>query len=91
MREILAVGNHPDRHDVGLTTRRPVEGSTDLEFETERAGLARHRVTRATKLKQGVAKGLPPEYLYRPALAVWEETHVLPAVERSMLATFRER
>jgi tetratricopeptide (TPR) repeat protein len=31
----------------------------------------------------------PPEYVYRPKLAVWEETHTLPAMERSILETFR--
>ena len=38
-----------------------------------------------------LAKGSPPEFVYRPALAVWEETHVLPAVERSILESFRGR
>ena len=60
VREILAVGNHPNREDSGLTTRRPLKGSTDLELETEGADLARHRFTRASKLTQGVAKRLPP-------------------------------
>lgn len=60
VREILAVGNHPDRHDVGLTTRRPEKGSTDLELETEGAGLAWYSFTRASKLEQGIAKGFPP-------------------------------
>ena len=59
VREILAVGNHPDREDIGLTTRRPLEDSTTLELETERAGLAWYRFTRASDLKQGVAKHFP--------------------------------
>ncbi len=60
MREILAVGNHPDRHDVGVATRRPEKGSTDLELETEGAGLAWYCFTRTSKLEKGVPKGFPP-------------------------------
>ena len=60
VREILAVRNHPDREDIGLTTQRPVKGSTDLELETERADLAWYRFTCASKLEQGIAKGFPP-------------------------------
>jgi hypothetical protein len=60
VREILAVGNHPDRHDVGLTTRRPEKGSTDLELETEGASLACYRFTHASKLEKGVPKAFPP-------------------------------
>lgn len=56
----MAVGNHPDREDIGLTTRRPLEGSTDLELETERADLAWYSFTRASKVKQGIAKRFPP-------------------------------
>ena len=36
-------------------------------------------------VEQRIARGAPPEYVYRPRLAVWEETHVLPAVERAIL------
>lgn len=42
-------------------------------------------------VEQRIARDAPPEYVYRPKLAVWEEVHVLPAVERSILATWRGR
>ena len=35
-----------------------------------------------------ITRDAPPEYVYRPKLAVWERTHVLPAVERRMLEKF---
>lgn len=37
-----------------------MRGSTDLELETERAGLAGHCVAGSSKLKQGMAKLLLP-------------------------------
>ena len=35
-----------------------------------------------------IAKGAPPEYVFRPKLAVWERTHTLPAVEQRLLDRF---
>lgn len=32
-----------------------------------------------------IAEGSPPEYVYRPKIAVWEHVHVLPAAERRLL------
>jgi tetratricopeptide (TPR) repeat protein len=40
-------------------------------------------------VEERIQGGERPEYVYRPALAVWEEIHVLPAVERGTLASFR--
>src|SRR5258706_4113100 len=57
--EILAVGDHPDRHDVSLATRGSTENSTDFELESERAGLARAGVADFCQVKQGVAEDLP--------------------------------
>ena len=42
-----------------LATRRPLEGSTDLKFEAEGAGLAWGSVGNARKIEQGVAQQLP--------------------------------
>lgn len=41
------------------------------------------------KVEERIARGTPPGFVFRPALATWEETHVLPAVEREILAGFR--
>ena len=38
---------------------------------------------------QLISSGATPGYVFRPALAVWEEIHVLPAAEREILASFR--
>ena len=35
-----------------------------------------------------IARNAPPEWVYRPKLATWEETHTLPAVERQLLERF---
>ncbi len=35
-----------------------------------------------------IAAGSPPEYVYRPKIATWEEVHTLPAVERRLLERF---
>jgi tetratricopeptide (TPR) repeat protein len=35
-----------------------------------------------------IARGTPPEWVYRPKLATWEEVHTLPAVERKLLDRF---
>jgi tetratricopeptide (TPR) repeat protein len=35
-----------------------------------------------------IAKRSPPAYVYRPKLAVWEEIHTLPTVERKLLERF---
>jgi len=39
-------------------------------------------------VRERIAKGAPPEYVFRPKLAVWERTHTLPAVERRLLEKF---
>jgi tetratricopeptide (TPR) repeat protein len=39
-------------------------------------------------VRERIAKKLPPEWVYRPKLATWEETHTLPAVERQLLDRF---
>lgn len=36
-------------------------------------------------VRERIRKSAPPEYEYRAKLAVWEETHTLPAVERAMM------
>ena len=38
--KILAVGNHPDRQDVSLATRRPTKNSTRAAGSTYRASAA---------------------------------------------------
>jgi tetratricopeptide (TPR) repeat protein len=39
-------------------------------------------------VRERIAKGASPEYVYRPKLAVWERTHTLPVVERRLLEQF---
>ena len=39
-------------------------------------------------VRERIARKAPPEYVYRPKIAVWEETHTLPAVERRLLDRF---
>jgi len=41
-----------------------------------------------TPVRQRIARRAPPEYVYRPKLAVWEHVHTLPAVERGLLDRF---
>ena len=36
-------------------------------------------------VRQRIAKGAPPSYVFRPKLATWERIHTLPAVERRLL------
>jgi len=36
-------------------------------------------------VRERIAKRTPPEYVYRPRIAVWEHVHTLPAVERRLL------
>ena len=36
-----------------------------------------------------IERGSPPEYVYRPAIASWEEVHALPAAERRLLESFQ--
>ena len=52
MGKILAVGNHPDRHNVSLVTRRFSEDSTDLELESEGAGLASPARPRSSRVSR---------------------------------------
>ncbi len=42
-------------------------------------------------VRERLASGAPPEYVYRPKLAVWEGAHELPAVERMILEMFEGR
>lgn len=42
-------------------------------------------------VRERLASGAPPEYVYRPKLAVWEGIHELPAVERMILEMFEGR
>jgi len=37
-----------------------------------------------------IEKNAPPEYVYRPKIATWEETHRLPAVERQLLESWQK-
>jgi len=39
-------------------------------------------------VRRRIAEGAPPEWIYRPKLAVWERAHALPFVERDLLARF---
>jgi tetratricopeptide (TPR) repeat protein len=39
-------------------------------------------------VRERLAKKLPPEYVYRPKLAVWEHVHTLPAAEQRLLQRF---
>jgi tetratricopeptide (TPR) repeat protein len=36
-------------------------------------------------VRSRIARKAPPEWVYRPKLATWEETHTLPAVEKKLL------
>jgi tetratricopeptide (TPR) repeat protein len=36
-------------------------------------------------VRQRIAKGTPPGYVFRPKLATWQQVHTLPAVERRLL------
>ena len=36
-------------------------------------------------VRERIAKGTPPEYVYRPKLSTWEHVHTLPAVEQRLL------
>lgn len=42
-------------------------------------------------VRERVAKRAPPEYVYRPAIAVWEQTHTLPATELRLMDRFATR
>ena len=39
-------------------------------------------------VRERISRKAPPEWVYRPKLATWEETHTLPAVERQLLEKF---
>ena len=39
-------------------------------------------------VRDRIAAGSPPEYVFRPRIAVWEHVHTLPAVERRLLERF---
>jgi len=39
-------------------------------------------------VRQRIAKGTPPGYVFRPKLATWQQVHALPAVERRLLEKF---
>jgi tetratricopeptide (TPR) repeat protein len=40
-------------------------------------------------VEQRLARKEPPSWVYRPGLATWEQVHVLPAVERQLLESFK--
>ncbi|MBI5710683.1 MAG: tetratricopeptide repeat protein [Candidatus Eisenbacteria bacterium] len=42
-------------------------------------------------VRERIASGAPPGYVYRPKLAVWEGVHELPAVERMILEMLEGR
>ncbi len=50
-----------------------------------RAGRAEAAAAAWAGLTQRIGANAPPEYVYRPKLAVWEEIHLMPEVERAML------
>ncbi len=51
-----------------------------------RAGHAAEAGTMLSPVRDRISRHLPPEYVYRPKLAVWEAVHELPAVERELLS-----
>jgi tetratricopeptide (TPR) repeat protein len=63
---------------------RIVQGG--IEQRSGNAGAAR---VAWAPVEQRLARKAPPEWVYRPALATWEQVHVLPAVERALLESFR--
>jgi thioredoxin-like negative regulator of GroEL len=42
-------------------------------------------------VRERIARGAPPEYVYRAKLSAWERVHALPAVERRLLERFAGR
>jgi tetratricopeptide (TPR) repeat protein len=42
-------------------------------------------------VRERIAKDSPPQWVYRPKLASWEQAHTLPAVERQLLQRFASR
>ena len=42
-------------------------------------------------VRERIAKGSPPQWVYRAKLASWEQAHTLPAVERRLLQRFASR
>jgi tetratricopeptide (TPR) repeat protein len=57
----------------------------------QRAGNAAAAKAAWAPVDARLAAGAHAEYVYRPALAVWEPAHVMPAVERAVLEGFRSR
>jgi tetratricopeptide (TPR) repeat protein len=51
----------------------------------KRAGDAAASERAWSSVRARIAKGTPPEYVYRSRLAVWEHVHTLPAVERRLM------
>jgi tetratricopeptide (TPR) repeat protein len=39
-------------------------------------------------VRDRIAKGTPPSFVFRPKLSTWERVHALPEVERRLLASF---
>jgi tetratricopeptide (TPR) repeat protein len=42
-------------------------------------------------LEERLARHAPPEYVYRPELATWEEAHILSATDREILGAFQRQ
>ena len=57
----------------------------------QRAGDAAAARVAWAPVQARVQHGTPPEWVYRPALAVWEHVHVLPKVERDLMASMGAR
>ena len=51
----------------------------------KRAGDAAAAERAWSSVRARIANNTPPEYVYRPKLAVWEHVHTLPAVERRLM------
>jgi Tfp pilus assembly protein PilF len=62
---------------------RIVEGGLEIQ-----AGNAAAAERAWQPVRERIARNAPPEYVYRPKIAVWEEVHTLPAVERTLLQRF---
>ena len=62
---------------------RIVEGALEMQ-----AGNSAAAERAWQPVRERIARKAPPEYVYRPKIAVWEEVHTLPAVERRLLERF---
>ena len=53
-------------------------------IETRRGNTAAAEAAWAP-LRERIARGAPPEYIYRKSLSTWQSVHELPAVERGLM------